>query len=741
MSHHSRAGTVVAALAVTTALALTGVPVIAHAAQQSPSLVNALGLGDQEKLVAKDVIVDANGARHMRYERTYGGLPVLGGDLIVHEDAKGATKRVDRASNSALSGIGTTPALAASKAQATALGAVRGSKLRTAPRRVIWAAKGTPSLAWETVVSSMDADGTPSEVHVAIDARTGKELGRFEGVQKSATGQGVYNRNVPLDTTLSGSTHQLIDSVRGAGHQVTTDLAHGTTGNGTVFANPNDAWGNGQVSNNESAAVDAHYGAAATWDFYKDVFGRNGIRNDGNGVLSRVHYGDQYPNAFWSDSCFCMTYGDGANNAHPLAELDVVGHEIGHGLTSNTAGLLYSAGSESAGLNEATSDILGTGVEWYANRPENPPNYQIGELVNLRGNGTPLRWMDKPSNDGRSADFWYQGIGSLDMHYSSGPANHFFYLLSEGSTPKTINGFSYNSPTAHGVSLTGIGRDKALKVWYRALTVYMTSTTDYAGARAATLSAAADLYGPSSAERAQVAKAWDAVDVGWGNDMTPPSTPTLSVTGRSDGVISLAWTAATDDVGVVEYNITDSSGTSWAAISGNTLKADLHVLVGSTHTYTITARDAAGNVSAPSNAVTAKAATVVPANMVNVGSNLCLGITAGSSNAGALAIQWDCNGNIDQKWSKVDVGNGLFNIVDAGSGMCLAVSGDATTLGAQALQMPCNGTTAQKWASSTSQIVNQKSQMCLGIAGGSTTRGAPAVQWTCDGTPNQRWVF
>jgi Zn-dependent metalloprotease len=140
-------------------------------------------------------------------------------------------------------------------------------------------------------------------------------------------------------------------------------------------------------------------------------------------------------------------------------------------------------------------------------------DYLIGEKININGDGTPLRYMDKPSKDGGSADYWSSSVGSKDVHYSSGVANHFFYLLSEGSGSKTINGVSYSSPTYSGTTVTGIGRAKALQIWYKALTTYMTSSTKYTGARTATLSAASALYGSSSTEYATVAAAWTAVNV------------------------------------------------------------------------------------------------------------------------------------------------------------------------------------------------------------------------------------
>ncbi|MFF9803227.1 M4 family metallopeptidase, partial [Streptomyces rochei] len=163
----------------------------------------------------------------------------------------------------------------------------------------------------------------------------------------------------------------------------------------------------------------------------------------------------------------------------------------------------------------ATSDIFGTLVEFYAGNASDPGDYLIGEKIVRSGFGRDaLRYMDKPSKDGASADCWTPAVGDLDVHYSSGVANHFAYLLAEGSGAKTVNGVSHNSPTCDGSSVTGIGRAKLGAVWYRALTVYMTSSTDYAGARTATLSAAKDLYGAGSAEYGAVAAAWSAVGVG-----------------------------------------------------------------------------------------------------------------------------------------------------------------------------------------------------------------------------------
>ena len=244
-----------------------------------------------------------------------------------------------------------------------------------------------------------------------------------------------------------------------------------------------------------------------------------------------MHYFINYDNAFWSDDCFCMAFGDGdGTTVRPLVSIDIVGHEVSHGVTASTADLIYT--SESGGLNEATSDIFGTMIEYYANNAKQPPNYVIGEQIFT----TPawnkfVRTMFKPSLDGISPDCYpsatnpSNGISlgnfkAMDVHYSSGVANHFFYLLAEGAVVPAD--YAAGTPANLGpsdlvcngnVGLAGIGRDKASQIWYRALTVYFTSNTDYAAARVATTTAAGDLYGAGSAEQLAVAATWDAVSM------------------------------------------------------------------------------------------------------------------------------------------------------------------------------------------------------------------------------------
>ncbi|KPI29648.1 Thermolysin [Actinobacteria bacterium OV320] len=534
------------------------------------STAKELGLGAKEALVVRDVVKDADGTLHTRYERTYGGLPVLGGDLVVETAKSGATEGVTKATKAAIKVASLSPTFSAAKAQkqalslATAAGAERADTDR-APRKVIWAANGTPVLAYETVVGGLQEDGTPNELHVITDATTGAKLYEYQGIE-TGTGNTMYSGQVTLGTTQSGSTYNLTDGTRGS-HK-TYNLNRGSSGTGTLFSGSDDVWGTGAASNLETAGADAHYGAALTWDYYKNVHGRSGIKGNGVAAYSRVHYGNAYVNAFWDDSCFCMTYGDGSGNTHPLTSIDVAGHEMTHGVTSNTAGLNYSG--ESGGLNEATSDIFGTAVEFYAANASDVGDYLIGEEIDINGDGSPLRYMDKPSKDGASKDSWYSGIGSVDVHYSSGPANHFFYLLSEGSGTKTINGVTYNSATADGLPVTGIGRDKAEKIWFRALTTKFTTTTNYAAARTGTLAATGELYGTTSAEYKAVQDAWAGVAVGARSDG-----------GGGGGGTSFENTA---DVSIPDNGAAVTSSVTVSGRTGNA-PSNLAVAVNIVHTY------------------------------------------------------------------------------------------------------------------------------------------------------------
>lgn len=496
-----------------------------------------------DSVEVQSVFVGPNGTEHVRYQRYWAnGLPIIGGDFVEHRRGGqvvgvSETLKTDRRPSSTRSTIGASRALQVARA------AFEGNSIEPGvnSRQVVYARNGIePVLAHEVVLRGKRADHTPTEMHFIISAEDGRLLDKWDGIHVAVpgrdpggpgggscdsgtpavgTGHGITVGTVTLNTTNCGTKYQLIDQTRGGGR--TTNMGMLQVGMGTPFIDPDNNWGNGTLLSAQSTAAEAHYGIAMTWDYFLNVHGRNGIADDGVGALARVHYGRNYVNAFWSNACFCMTFGDGDNgvNYYPLTVLDVAAHEMSHGVTSFSADLIYS--NESGGLNEATSDIFGTLVEFYANNPNDPGDYLIGEefIVNNPGN-LALRYMFKPSLDGASYDCYEPGMGMDDVHYTSGVANHFFYLLAEGAVVPdgfgagTADNLTPADLVCNGnTSLTGIGRDKAGAIWYLALTGYMTSDTTYAQARAHTLSAAEELYGGDSDEYAAVAAAWSAVGV------------------------------------------------------------------------------------------------------------------------------------------------------------------------------------------------------------------------------------
>ncbi len=471
----------------------------------------AARVSSHDGFLARDVIVDADGTEHVRFDRSYRGLPVIGGDLVVH--SRGGRFRAASVGQRAPLDLSITPTVDADQA-VVAAGVEFGSRFTGTPARtlVVYARGGKPRLAWRVRLHDADSDRT-----YIVDAHGGAILDRWSNLETaSATGSArtLYSGTVSIGTNSVTGGYELRDPLRGKSY--TIDASNSRT-SGRVYKDADNTWGDGSNADPLTVAAEAHYGAAVTWDYFLNIHGRNGIANDGRGAYNRVHYGRTYANAFWNDACFCMTYGDGDGVVTgPLVSLDIAGHEMSHGVTSRTAGLIYSG--ESGGLNEAPSDILGTLVEVYANNAQDTPDYLIGEKIfkeNAAGSAPKraLRRMYKPSADGRSPDCYVGTLGNMDVHYSSGVANHFYYLLAEGSGKKAFSGVDHTSPTCNGAAVTGIGRSKAQRIWYRALTVYFTSTTNYAGARVATISAASDLFGATSAEAKAVAAAWTAVGV------------------------------------------------------------------------------------------------------------------------------------------------------------------------------------------------------------------------------------
>ncbi|MGA8113629.1 MAG: M4 family metallopeptidase [Actinocatenispora sp.] len=493
------------------------------------------------------VITDPSGATHVRYDRTYHGLKVYGGDFIVHNAPSGSYQGASVAQDKVIT-ADTTASVSATTAAGVARAAHKGKVTGVGtPTLVIDAAKGTPVLAYDTVVTGFQADGqTPSRAHVLVNADTGKSIRSFDEVENVAgTGHGIFVGTVSVDTTPS---YSMKDPSHGNGY--TCDLHNGTSSCAT-FTDTDNVWGNGSNSDRASAAVDAHYGAALTFDYYKNEQGRNGIFGNGQGVPSRVHYGNNYVNAFWDGAQ--MTYGDGSGNNAPLVEIDVSGHEMSHGVAEALANLDYSG--DVGGINEANSDIFGTMVEFSANNANDPGDYDIGEEIDINGDGTPLRYMYDPHKDGISFNCWSSSVPNSDPHYSSGVGNHFFFLAAEGSGSTAYG----NSPTCNSSTVTGIGRTKAAKIWYHALDAYYNSEETYAQARVDTLKSATDLYGQCGTEYKAIQAAWSAVSVSGsdscgGGDPTDPPGDCTSQTNDTNSNIPDAGTVTSS------INVTGCAG-------------------------------------------------------------------------------------------------------------------------------------------------------------------------------------
>ena len=285
----------------------------------------------------------------------------------------------------------------------------------------------------------------------------------------ASTGQAdtMYTGSQSVATDASANLYLLRDLTRGGGNY-TCDQKNKTAPSAcTIISSSDNVFGNGikDASDRTTAGADAHFGLQATWDYFASTFSRNGINGQGGTVYSRVHYGRNVANAFWNDSCACMTYGDGDAGVYPLVALDIVAHELAHSVMNSEAALTRAG--ESGALNESSSDIFGTLVEHSAASDVDVPDYWLGER-DFRSNWTDggtvynqisaQRYMDDPGRDGVSPACWSGAIRTLaDSHLGAGPNNHMFYLLAEGGISRCT-----------GEILIGIGRDKAAKIWYKA---------------------------------------------------------------------------------------------------------------------------------------------------------------------------------------------------------------------------------------------------------------------------------
>lgn len=454
--------------------------------------LDALRKGADEHYERRNV-VSGNGMYYVSYDRTYRGLRVVGGDAVVVADGSGKVRSTNAASGPTR-GVSVNPRVSAATATATAKTRLSRVDDSVAPQLVVLAWGQQPRLAWEAVVSGL-ADGKPSIQHVFVDAQTGTIADSYDDV-RHGSGNGFYNGQVTINTSGSGSSYSMTDSTRSG------IKCGGQDGN--AYTGTDDSWGNGSGTSLETGCVDALYAAQKEWDMLSAWLGRNGINGNGGGFGARV--GLNEVNAYWNGSY--TNFGHNQANNQQATNIDVVAHEYGHAIFQTTPGGAGS-GNENGGINESTGDIFGALTEHYAANANDPPDYLVGEELNLTGSGE-IRNMYNPSAEG-DPNCWSTSIPNTEVHSAAGPLNHWFYLVAEGSNP---GGGKPSSPICSGgpSSVTGIGIQKAGKIYMGALS-RKTSTWRYANVRSASLAAVVELYGAASAECATTKAAWNAISV------------------------------------------------------------------------------------------------------------------------------------------------------------------------------------------------------------------------------------
>ena len=341
-----------------------------------------------------------------------------------------------------------------------------------------------------------------SRSEVYVDANNGVILYINNLIQHSdsiGSANTKYSGTQTIVADLQNNIFKLHEAGRGLGIE-TYDMNTSTTYSSAVdFLDSNNVWNNINAQQDE-VATDAHWGLEMTYDYYLNRHNRNSIDGNGFKLKAYVHYDNNYANAYWDGQR--MTFGDGNSSMGPLVALDIVGHEITHGLTSNTANLDYQ--DESGSMNEGFSDIFGTAIEFYA-KPATA-NWLIGEDI-----GSALRSMSDPNSKGDPDTYlgvnYY--IGAADnggVHTNSNVLNYCFYLMSAGDNGTNDNNDVY--------SVNGVGIDTAGQIAFRALTVYLVNTSQYADARFYFIKSSIDLYGACSNAVETTTNAFYAVGIG-----------------------------------------------------------------------------------------------------------------------------------------------------------------------------------------------------------------------------------
>lgn len=548
------------------------------------------------------VKLDDLGMAHTRVQQLVNGVPVFGGEAIVHLDERGKLFGVtdDLLANVQ---VNTTPDLTKEEAMEIAAEELFGGEgqLSADPEASLWVLRheGTDHLVWRVQLRRTLGQAGDTMPLYFIDAHTGELVWGYENLQSATcSGSTNYYGTISFECYTTGGSYFTEDATQ----LLATFSYNNTTTTLSYVSSTSTTFGTSQLTKN---AIEAYYVLQQTNSYFENVHGRNGIDGAGgpaavtthgyNFVTAATSYSRNYVNAYWDGTM--MVYGDGDGvNASSLTSLDIGGHELAHGVTEYEANLTYSG--EPGHLNEATSDVFGAMVERSV-LGESTDTWLVGEDAWTPGtSGDALRYMNDPADDGYSYDYYTSSIGSVDVHYGSGVPNLVFYLMAKGGT---------HPRGKSTVSVTGIGADDAADIWYLALTSYMTSSTNFSGARTAMLSAAQALWGSTtSTQYKAVQDAWAAVGVGTsssgggGSSCTSttytgslsksrssayaPSSSGSSVTGTSQTATLTGPSSADFDL-----YLEKKSGSRWSSVASSTTSGSSESLsyTGTSGTYRV----------------------------------------------------------------------------------------------------------------------------------------------------------
>jgi Zn-dependent metalloprotease len=474
-----------------TVTAVAGAQVVASAAAVVASRPAFLNASPSDAFVQGSA-VSSNGLLYVPHERTYAGLPVVGGDFVLVLDGAGQLTYTSSALERPISISSITPKLSQAAAESIATGRLHSVTRMEDTKLVVNALGLTARLAWETTINGFGADGI-SRLTVDVDASTGDILREQEHVMYG-TGTAAWNgpNPVALNTTHVGATFSMKDPT-------ITNLSCQDAANNTTFSKATDTWGTGNATVRETGCVDALFGAQTEVRMLTQWLGRNAM--DGAGGAWPIRVGLADVNAFYDGTQVQV----GHNNANQwIGALDVIAHEMGHGIDDHTPG-----GISGSGTQEFIADTFGASTEWFANEPSpfDVPDFTVGEQINLVGSG-PIRNMFNPAALGH-ANCYSSAIPGTEVHAAAGPGNHWFYLLAEGTNP--TNG-QPTSTTCNGSTVVGLGPQNAINILYHAM-LLKTTGASYLKYRTWTLQAAINLFPGSCTQFNTVKAAWDAVSV------------------------------------------------------------------------------------------------------------------------------------------------------------------------------------------------------------------------------------